>query len=62
MHILWKNTDSKKQVLWSWYHQDAWIFDRQAFRGFGVKSDNRHSSETDCTPLLSDIFLYSYEA
>ena len=43
-----EHSDSKKQVLWRWHRQDAWVSSWQYFRGFCRKSlpaDSRHSNE-----------------
>ena len=59
---LWLQT----QVLWRWHHQDAWVSCRQHFRGFLRERFFQQivgiPMETNCAPLLADIFLYSYEA
>ena len=54
-------------VLSKSYAEDACVSGRQHFRGFcgkGFKQivDARIPVGTKCAPLLTDIFLYSYEA
>ena len=48
-----EHSDSKKQVLWGWHHQDAWVSSWQYFRGFCRKSlpaDSRHSNGYELCP------------
>ena len=55
----------QKQALWRWHHQDVWRFGRQHFRGLAGKVFQQIveiKTETNCFPLLADIFLCSNKA
>ena len=63
---MWRSTlTPKASTLWRWHHQDARVSDRQFFVFFAWKVFQKIvgiQNETNCTTLLADIFLYSYEA